>query len=223
MKKTRLYWDVEFTGLHKNTTIVSIGIVSECGKTFYAEFLDYDKSQVDEWLQENVIDNLLFTDKITAAIGSWEHWINDNGKYGNALEMALAERDGKADMSQFECIGKTPMIKNRLERWLAQFDAVEMWGDVLAYDWVLFCDIFGGAFNIPKNAFYIPFDISSLLKDKGIDPDINREEFVGEEIIKIICGNLTTTSITKTVKSLKHNSLYDAYITRACHEEIKTS
>ena len=53
-----LYFDTEFTGLHKNTTLISIGIISEDGKTFYAELNDYDKSQVDEWIQSNVIDNL---------------------------------------------------------------------------------------------------------------------------------------------------------------------
>ena len=50
----RLFFDMEFTGLHKNTTPISIGIVSEGGKTFYAEFTDYDESQCDDWIKENV-------------------------------------------------------------------------------------------------------------------------------------------------------------------------
>jgi hypothetical protein len=55
----KIFFDTEFTGLHKNTTLISIGLISEDGKTFYAEFTDYDKSQVDSWLQENVINNLV--------------------------------------------------------------------------------------------------------------------------------------------------------------------
>lgn len=50
-----LFFDTEFTGLHQNTTLISIGIVSECGKTFYAECLDFDESQVNEWIRENVL------------------------------------------------------------------------------------------------------------------------------------------------------------------------
>lgn len=46
--KTKLFFDTEFTGLHKNTTLISIGIVSECGCKFYAELTDYDKTQIDE-------------------------------------------------------------------------------------------------------------------------------------------------------------------------------
>jgi len=39
----KIYFDTEFTGLHKNTTLISIGCVAENGKTFYAELTDYDK------------------------------------------------------------------------------------------------------------------------------------------------------------------------------------
>ena len=53
-----IYYDAEFTGLHRNTGLISIGLVSYSGSYFYAEFTDYDKSQVTEWIQENVIDKL---------------------------------------------------------------------------------------------------------------------------------------------------------------------
>lgn len=56
----RLFLDTEFTGLHQHTTLISIGIVSADGRKFYAEFTDYDKNQIDVWLKENVLDNLLY-------------------------------------------------------------------------------------------------------------------------------------------------------------------
>ena len=40
MSKTKIFFDTEFTGLHQNTTLISIGLVSECGKSFYAELVD---------------------------------------------------------------------------------------------------------------------------------------------------------------------------------------
>jgi len=76
-----------------------------------------------------------------------------------------------------------------------------MWSDCLAYDWVLFNDLFGHAFNIPKNVYYIPFDICTLFKLKGIDPDINREEFAG-------------------MQGAKHNALHDAKVIKACYEKL---
>jgi hypothetical protein len=39
----KVFLGTEFTGLYQNTSLVSIGLVTEDGKTFYAEFDDYPK------------------------------------------------------------------------------------------------------------------------------------------------------------------------------------
>ncbi|MBK7362752.1 MAG: 3'-5' exoribonuclease [Micavibrio sp.] len=205
MKTTKIFFDTEFSGLHKNTTLISIGLVSECGKSFYGEFTDFDKSQIDEWLQKNVIDNLIMTDKITASCGSWEKWLSEKTNFANALSFTLAEKD----MSDFQCIGANPMVRNRLEKWLAQFEKIEMWSDCLAYDWVLFNNIWGHAFAIPKNIYYIPFDICTLFKEKGIDPDISREDFISD-----------FSTSEDILHGKKHNALYDAYVIRDCHRKL---
>jgi hypothetical protein len=93
------------------------------------------------------------------------------------------------------------MIQNRLEKWLAQFDAVEFWGDVCHYDWVVFCEIFGGAFSIPKNVYYICFDVATLFMDYGLDPDTDRESFVRKHLVK---------------EYGQHNALDDANKTHDC-------
>lgn len=201
--KTKIFFDTEFTGLHKNTTLVSIGFVADGGQSFYAEFTDYDKSQVDEWIKKNVIEKLQMTHKITASCGSYEDWESEtrpHSYFGNALGFALAEKN----MEQFKCIGKTPMVRDRLEKWFAQFGPVEIWSDCLSYDWVLFNNIFGDAFSIPKNIYYIPFDICTLFKVKGIDPDINREEF--SELPDL---------------GLKHNAKWDAKVIKTCYDKLE--
>lgn len=180
----KIFFDTEFTGLHQKTTLISIGCVSEDGRTFYAEFNDYDNTQLNNWLIENVINNLkYFTDSYIT-------------KY-------------EKELKNYEIKGTTNEIKKALERWLSQFDSIEMWSDCLAYDWVLFNNIFGDAFSIPKNVYYIPFDISTLFKIKGIDPDINREEFAKERLIKTcICAGP------------KHNALWDATVIMECYNEL---
>lgn len=70
----------------------------------------------------------------------------------------------------------------------------------------MFNELWGHAFNIPKNICYIPFDICTLFKIKGIDPDINREEFA--------FGN----NIPKEAK--KHNSLWDSIVIKHCYEKL---
>lgn len=181
MKK--IFFDCEFTGLHQNTTLISIGLVADCGKTFYAEFNDYDKNQIDEWIEKNIINKLKFNDRSVV--------------YNSPTVMTNVGL--KKD---------TLGVRTQLNRWLAQFEEmIEMWSDCLAYDWVLFCQLWGHALKVPEDIYYIPFDICTLFKIKGIDPDVNREDFVGN--IAWLAG-----------EEEKHNSLWDALIIKACYEKL---
>jgi len=153
----KIFFDTEFTGLHQKTTLISIGLISEDGKTFYAEFTDYNKFQIDSWLQENVINNLYYN-KLT-----------DSGLIINT------------DTRNFEMKANSLSVKEQLTKWLSQFETIEMWSDCLSYDWVLFNTLLSDYSQwypqLPKNVNYIPFDICTLFKIKWIDPDISREEF----------------------------------------------
>jgi 3' exoribonuclease, RNase T-like len=171
----RIYFDTEFTGLHQNTTLISVGAVSDDGQEFYAELTDYDRAQVDDWLRDNVIAHLRFT--------------------------ADAERDGPRGVLIDGYVGDRPWVAERLRSWLSQWERVEMWSDCYAYDWVLFCELFGGAFGVPKNVHYIPIDLSTALLMRGHDPDVSREAFAGMD------GD-------------KHNALHDARVIRACVQRL---
>lgn len=175
---TKIFFDTEFTGLHQFTTLISIGLISECRKTFYAEFTDYDQSQINDWIKTNVIANL--------TLKNYDIY-KDYEPYSKNVKI-------KGNISQ---------IKQALEHWLHQFDQIEMWSDCLSYDWVLFNQIWGPASDIPKNIYYIPFDICTSFKDKGIDPDISREKFA---------------KITDSTQ--KHNALWDAIIIKKCYEKL---
>ena len=184
----KLFFDTEFTGLHQGTTLISLGIVSEDDRTFYAEFSDYDQNSLEEWIRNNVIANLLFS---PAPAGQMEHFKWSRSKPDVPL----------SKMSNMELRGSAVDIRQLLDNWLKQFEQIEIWSDCLAYDWVLFNQIWGHAFNIPKNIYYIPFDICTLFKIKGINPDINREEFA-----------------EMTENAEKHNALWDARVIKACYE-----
>lgn len=60
----KIFFDTEFSGLHQGTTLISIAMVAEDGRELYCELNDYDKSQIDDWLQDNVIANLHNTNPI---------------------------------------------------------------------------------------------------------------------------------------------------------------
>lgn len=199
-KVTNLFFDTEFTGLHQKTTLISIGIISECGKTFYAEVIDYSKKQVDEWIQKNVIDKLRFTNPRFDEDYHYSIFRDKNNTVGNSIYNGYS--------MEVHCYHS--QLKNHLREWLSQFEYVEIISDCLAYDWMLFNNIFGNAFLIPENVYYIPFDICTMFKVKGIDPDINREEFAyGDEIMGI-------------GEHEKHNALWDAKVIKLCYDKLKS-
>lgn len=173
--RAEVFMDSEFTGLHKNSTLISIGLTTLDNKEFYAELTDYDPNQVDDWIQENVIERLFLTHE-----GLQKH----------------------GDTVTFK--GTKDELRKHLTEWLKEIGQVEMWSDCLAYDWVLFNDIFGHALDIPKNILYIPFDICTVFRLKGVDPDIPREEYAG-----------TITDVAD-----KHNALHDAIIIKDCYKKL---
>jgi 3'-5' exoribonuclease-like protein len=189
----KIFFDTEFTGLHQHTTLISIGMIHENGETFYAELVDFDKTQVDEWLQKHVISNLSFStpegqQPVYIAKRAKDNEVGDDIYKGYSIGLECTHEDLKVELTQ----------------WLAQFGDVEMWSDCLAYDWVLFNEIFGHAFNIPSNVYYIPFDICTLMKIKGVDPDVSREDF---------------SDANQDGK--KHNALWDAKVIKMCFEKLE--
>lgn len=51
----RYWFDTEFDERGKIIHLISLGIVAEDGRTFYAVNADYDQAQASPWLQENVL------------------------------------------------------------------------------------------------------------------------------------------------------------------------
>ncbi|HLO54801.1 MAG TPA: 3'-5' exoribonuclease [Saprospiraceae bacterium] len=179
---TRMFLDTEFTGLHQRTTLISLALYVDEGTYFYAEFNDYAERQLTPWIQENVISKLQINQTFSFV------------KDGERVTM-------KGNKSQ---------IKKSLKIWLMQFGMIEIWADVLAYDWVLFCNLFGGAFKIPENIFYAPFDIATLFRSKDLivpngkySGDISRFTYAGVRI-----------------DGKQHNALEDAMVCKICYEKL---
>lgn len=149
----KIFFDTEFTGLQKDTDLISIGLVSEDDKEFYAVFTDYDitkarsKENMD-WLQENVIANLDIE--------------VEEGVYHKG--------------TRFE-------IRDQLIDWLSQFNDVQFVSDVCHYDFVLLIDLFGSAFALPENVCAYCHDINQdIADDLWISDreafDVNREDYL---------------------------------------------
>ena len=178
----KIFMDTEFTCLDQFAQLISIGLVTDNCTYFAAEFTDYDIEGCSEWVLENVLP------KISG--------ITDNNKpdphtkstrlVGNKTEVGLA-----------------------LIRWFEQFEDVQIVMDVGHYDWVLFCGLFGGAMNIPKNILYIPMDLATIFEMKGYDPDTSRHEYL-----------VGINNKEHLLSNSQHDALYDAWVTKWCYESL---
>ena len=196
----KIFFDTEFTGLHKDTTLISIGLVDENERTFYAEFSDYDDSQCDKWIRENVIKHLKWSKE-----GPVENFINI---YDNAQE----------------AYGSKEYIKEVLKDWLSKYDEVELISDVCHYDMVLFVDIFGSAWTIPAVVNPVCHDINQdIAKYFKITEreafDLSREGIIEEDNKKTEKA-LLPDDWKIIIKGDKHNALYDAKVIKAIYKII---
>lgn len=169
----RVFMDCEFAQLGKVTQLVSIGFVAENGAAFYGEVQGVDPRLLSDWVRENVVERLWLVNPPPQIPPDTQYVVGNEFEIAALLEGWLQERGSKED-------------------------PLAIWSDVYAWDWVLFCDLFGGMLNLPECVYYIPFDLATFLWSRDIDPDISREEFIGWS------------------KENKHNALFDAAAIRAC-------
>lgn len=66
----RFWFDTEFIEDGKTIELISIGIVAEDGRTYYAEVEGVDRSRADPWLHENVFPHLTGETKPSAQIAA---------------------------------------------------------------------------------------------------------------------------------------------------------
>lgn len=159
----KIFFDTEFTGLHKGTTLISIGLVSETGEKFYAELSDYDKTQVNDWIHDNVINNLIYEQSNNEFnTPDWFHW------------------------------GSSSFVKDKLTTWLLKWDKVEWISDVCHYDFVLLIDLlYGNAMNmeygkINASCHDLNQDIADFYGINEIEAfDLSREQILKYNNIKI--------------------------------------
>lgn len=119
----KIRFDMEFTGLHKGTTLISLGMIAQNRRTFYAEFTDYDQSQVNDWIRDNVIANLSKDEEDLKTFA-------DTTIKGNRYE-----------------------VLDALLNWFEENDykEIEFVSDVCHYDFILLIDLISGnALDMPS-------------------------------------------------------------------------
>lgn len=165
--------------------MISIGLISDDGREFYAEFTDIDVNSQDDWIKQNVLVNTAY--------------------YGNK------DIKGITDSNNYY-IGDKTIIQKYLKEWLLQFGDIQLISDVCHYDMVLFIDIFGSAFDLPENVCASCHDINQdiaayYMIDEKTAFDFNREQIIEDNEIFVEGEKHNALYDAKVIKELYVNIL----------------
>lgn len=192
------YIDTEFNEQPGSIELISIGIVSELGDTFYAENSLLNKDACNEWVQENVLPKLLYYGKDALP-----------GTVGISDEKKVAAFSRPAVLHHHKVYGGTYLIKKHLLEWfeacsqdrpLERVGEPEFWAYFADYDWVVFCWIFGRMIDLPPNFPKFCLDLKQEMKQNNLSGDWKREKCPDPED--------------------EHNALVDAMWNKKLHEKI---
>jgi hypothetical protein len=123
-------------------TLISIGLISEAGISFYAELTDYDEKHCNEQTKKDILECL-------------------HTRYPGYIEKS--EYVPNLHVGNCKDIGKALCI------WLKQFDYAEFVCDRCTYDFVLLMNMFGGANWIPNNVCPVCYDLNQdIAKTTGL-------------------------------------------------------
>lgn len=134
------FLDLEFIerGPASPIDLISLGIVAEDGREFYAVSSEFDPNNASQWVVENVLNSLppppVDGNVARGCAFTGKHW-KPKQDSSEATSQAWKTREQIAhDVLAF--IGDDP--------------APIFWGEWCSYDWVVFCQLFGTMMDLPK-------------------------------------------------------------------------
>jgi len=256
------YIDTEFHEYHKQQKVcgikigkpiptidlISIEIVNEDGKTYYAISKDFNikdawnsyQMETDQkgtravyWLRDNVLNSIWkelhkeyfddimleyakdeerFWDIYKFTYRSFKYLIN---KYGKTNKQIAKEINEFVYREYFKDNKGTPIQPESNNQWLNN-SKPEFYSYYSAYDWVVFCQLFGKMNNLPKG---FPMYCKDLKQELDTAIDVEYDE-----------NGMGKAHILSTFKDLpnypkqtnKHNALADAKWNKELHKFIKT-
>jgi hypothetical protein len=148
--------------------LISIGIVAEDGRTYYAISNEYNYNDADEWVKSNVIipmyqnaisgDRRNFTDASTfhKAVGK------SNKDIAEEVEWFI-RRNHHINCNTGQLVDDTTHTP------------VEFYGYYADYDWVLFCSLFGRMIDLPKGFPMYCIDLNQMMYDFGLNKEWKQE------------------------------------------------
>lgn len=128
-KRMRYWLDTEFIEDGVTIDLISIGIVAEDGREFYAISDEFDESKASDWVKDNVLSQLPPREIESLGEAITHPWMSREEMKNRILGF----------------IGWDVIACNAPD-----WKKPEFWGYYADYDWVVFCWLFGTMMQLPS-------------------------------------------------------------------------
>jgi len=157
----RYFYDAEFLEDGRTIELISIGIVAEDGREYYAVNSDMpvDRIQNDNWLLNNVWPHLPLVGYKSGLqyIGNGEHAVR-------------TQQAGALDRTS-TLVRPKWVIANEVREFLLAAPNPELWADFCAYDHVVLAQLWGQMIRLPKGLPMFTRELQQKWHDAGC-PDL---------------------------------------------------
>lgn len=140
----RYFIDTEFIEHKQSIELISIGVVAENGREFYAVNEDFNAKRANQWVRDNVLP--LLPERRPLSV--WQ---------GGSPRIAI---EAEAWMPAYR-------IRSRLMEFVGH-DTPELWGYYCAYDYVILSQLMGGMEDWPPTWPYLMYDFRQWLDERDL-------------------------------------------------------
>lgn len=169
--------------------LISIGIVCEDGREYYAISKEFNYKDADEWVKKNVILPIVqeSVTKYNQQAKRLNMGFRDKPRHLDASAITVVQKfEGKTNIQIANDIvrfiyGPTDNLDGLSELEEAQRYEMrdttkhpEFWAYYADYDWVVFCSLFGRMIDLPKGFPMYCRDIKQLMDETGLGVEWKR-------------------------------------------------
>jgi len=129
----KYFFDTEFIETPGSIELISIGIVSEEGRTYYAESTCFDERRASDWVKENVITKLRWYGNENSTKG----FCNSGTQYA------------RTPHEKTEVFGTLNLISQTIREFIGK-EMPEFWAYYASTDWGVFYRLFWTLMDLPE-------------------------------------------------------------------------
>ena len=145
----RFFIDCEFIEDGKTIDLISIGIVADDGREYYAINRDCDFSKASDWVEENVLNPIGLSRDIGANINPQTASPNTIQSYLKMKKKEFIKLDVLEFMGGESIVPDHPESEKMVYQLKPGRSKPELWAYYADYDHVAFCQLFGTMMDLP--------------------------------------------------------------------------